>query len=161
MRSNSGIAALLWLLVLVGQVVAAGSESAQPLRIRASIEMTDPASISFTITNVGAEPVALTQPSLPWGDPHNVVLVLVNRRTGETIRKSYPIQDYFGPPDIVSLAPGKYIRGMLNMVPYVEELKKLSKKEDIIAFWYYEANAVDGRSLGKFGGWLEIPRRKQ
>jgi hypothetical protein len=45
------------------------------------------------------------------------------------------------------------LSGRLRLSPEFENLKEAFEKGRVIIFWYYQVDAVAGRSLGQYGGW--------
>lgn len=117
--------------------------------------------LSFVLENAIDLPVVIRKRDLPWEDPANVIAVVVDRKTGVPLRRSTLIQDYFPTPDTVILAPKKNLRGALSLDGYGELSPGQVTRGSLLVAWYYEAKNVEGRQLGTFGGWLEVPMAKK
>ena len=162
MRSRN----LLRMFVLASALYAsafalAAIEGVQPLRIVVAASTTaNHLQLEFAMSNTSDERITIRKRDLPWEDPANVIAVLVAKKSGVPLQKSHLIQDYFPTLETVELAPGQSIRGTLSLTTYDAAFASTTGRGSIVAGWYYGAKDADGRSLGSYGGWLEVPKPK-
>jgi hypothetical protein len=114
--------------------------------------------LEFSLRNNSDRAIVIRQTDLPWGGRFSVVLVVVDRASGEPLKRTYPIEDTFGPLPSVTVTPRQSIQGITNLAALMESSDGEGKKKDLILFWYCSPKAESGAPLGTFGGWIEIPR---
>jgi hypothetical protein len=120
-----------------------------PLAITAkAIDSPEPA-LEFSVTNVSSTAVSIYLAELPWSG--EMVLVAKPDDAPPLIRLPFP--KGIARPDARTLDPGEMLSGRLRLSPEFENLKEAFEKGRVIIFWYYQVDAVAGRSLGQYGGW--------
>ena len=155
---------VLAMLALTAWVMTsyAGDTGAQGLKLAAAATLENGRiQLSFALENEGDLPVVIRRRDLPWEDPANVIAVVVNKKTGIPLQRSTAIQDYFPTPETVRLSPKKDLRGTLSLDSYGQLSPEQVTGGSFLVAWHYEAKNVEGRALGTFGGWLEVPSAKK
>ena len=114
------------------------------------------ATINFEITNRGSAPVRIRDRELPW-NRESASIALVDRKSSATAKVKFPTRDHFG-TGTAEIQPGQTIRGAMRLDRYVVNPLGFLRDHDALVFWYYEARAVGGDSLGEYGGWFRFPR---
>lgn len=96
----------------------------------------------------------LAETQLPWNRESSTVIVIVSAKTGEPIKRTAVIRDYFGPPPVVTMKPGESLKGTVRLDEFFGNRK--GKDRDLLLFWHYTPQSTDNRKLGKYGGWFEF-----
>jgi len=130
-----------------------------PLRVEASATDTvRSGAVAFTITNTSSAPIEINESALPWGNRYSVLLVAVLKRTQETLRAGYPIDDVFVEKTI-RLAPGEQLKGEVALSEHFGELDASRRKSDLLVFWYFAPKGAGGKPLGEYGSWVLLPMK--
>lgn len=112
--------------------------------------------IEFELRNSSPESLSLDETQLPWNRKSGIVLVVVNARSGEPLRRSVGFRDYFGRPPVVSIGPGESLKGTARLSGFFGRSESTYTEQDLVVFWYYSPHAEDGTELGSYGGWFEF-----
>jgi hypothetical protein len=159
MNSRACSAFLLALLLSMPSIFAY-SASPSPLQVSAvqSSKNGKPL-LLFTVTNTSKIPLVIRESRLPWGSRYSTLLTVVRRNDGIQLKGAFPIDDVFS--DIEkSLPPNASLQGEIELGEYAINIKKELARTDLIVFWYYVANSVDGSLLGEYGGWAVLKKDK-
>ena len=162
-RSVSGfLAVILCLSIWASSAsIAADSISVAPLSVIAHFEARNGKLVlAFRIENLSGKPILLSEPNLPWGNRYSVVILAADRKNGEPLKRSYPIDDNFLSSP-VRLLPGEPLDGQVNLMWHIEGLSEKLQTQDVILFWYYNVWGGQDKSLGEYGGWVVVPKNAQ
>lgn len=133
-----------------------------PLQITASYAIADghPV-IRYVFKNISSNPIAVDKSLLPWATLWSTKVVLAYKGPmSDVIPRAGAIDD-IAPPMPVTLKPGEELTGDSPLEDYVSNFMTISKKQEIVLFWLYSAEASDYKTpLGNYGGWLILPRSK-
>jgi hypothetical protein len=113
--------------------------------------------LAFRLENRSQKSLSLREPDLPWGNRYSVIVLAVDRKTGDPLKGVSPIDDSFVYP-VVEIAPGKALVGYVDLPEHIDGLTRTLATRDVILFWYYQARGKDNDSLGEYGGWLTLKR---
>ena len=146
---------LICVAVLVGHAAVAADS---PLSVVASgTTINGTPAIVFKITNTGSDPLKIEEVRLPWKNRYSATVALVDRKSSDTARTKFRIEDNFG-SRLVELHPGQSIDGAISLERFVIDPRQFLKKNDVLIFWYYNPKDSEGRSLGEYGGWFAVPK---
>jgi len=114
--------------------------------------------LNVSLTNVANVPLNIYQGALPWEFRYNLQLLAVKAFLPEGIlEEALPVVDPGGLKEI-QMQPGEMLRGTISLNERFNTLSQDVKKRDIIIFWTYQLETVNGTKLDRLGGWLMIPK---
>jgi hypothetical protein len=155
---RTGLSIVYALLLLLAGAVSA--QTSLPLQVDAYVGPPgkEP-TVSFSITNNTKEAVVINESALPWGDRYGVLLFAVTKREQQPLNARYPVSDIFVEKP-VRLESKASIRGTVRLSDRFSDLSAVLGKDDLLVFWFYEPKDANRAELGKYGGWLLIPKTK-
>jgi hypothetical protein len=112
--------------------------------------------ILFKITNIGRDPLKIEEVRLPWKNRYSATVALVDRKSGDTARPKFRIEDNFG-SRVLELQPGQTIDGAMSLERFVIDARQFVDKNEGVVFWYYQPRDASNQSLGEYGGWFKAP----
>lgn len=139
------------------------SKSTLPLRIEvlSSGHTQQTSSLIFSLTNISENAIQMDDTTVPWGLRVSVLLVATTKRGKENLRPAgYAIEDPFIVKPI-RIAPGETVSGTVLLSEHIDHSALRKNKEDLLVFWHFPAWAVGRKSLGEYGGWVNIPFKKE
>ena len=115
--------------------------------------------LEIGLTAKGAKPIRLYQDSLPWESRYSMVLIAVKaNRTGDLLKKYMPVDD--PGVTVVVLNPGQPMKGRIALNKRFPDLVQTLQESDVLLFWSYQLEPLDGAPLERQGGWLLIPKSR-
>jgi hypothetical protein len=163
LRTIFGLTTLVFLLVLIGY--ATSSVPSDPgltdLGLTASA-VRDPDGgwrLQFELRYTGETPLVLSEGSLPWRNPRDLLLVAcaLNAANARLAAADTPMRTL--PPTSVTLNPGDTLSGSVNLTSKLPGLGAAIQASDVILFWSHEMKSVDSHALPRMNGGVVIPRQ--
>jgi hypothetical protein len=152
--SKAAMVVLMWAIATVTPVMA----SQPTIIVEASGSIVDgKPMIVFKVTNTANQPVQVAASQLPWTQRNNVVITVVNKKSGEPARPKLRIDDNFD-TGVRDIGAGQSMQGVVSLDRYVAGVQELLKKGDLLVFWYYNAPGDASALLGEQGGWFVLSR---
>src|SRR5688572_24730965 len=116
--------------------------------------------LEIGLTAKDAKPIQVYRADLPWASWHSMVLIAVKaNRTGDLLKKLMPVDD--PGPTVVVLNPGQPMKGRIALNERFPDLVQTLRESDVLLFWSYQLEPVDGPPLERQGGWLLIPTSRE
>ena len=107
--------------------------------------------LDITLINQSAHPLTTYQYSLPWGGRYSILLIAVKTDAGGTVLdRSWPIDD--PGPAIVTIKPSETLTGKILLVSRFPGFLEALKERDVVVFWSYQFQSIEGDSLSRVGG---------
>jgi len=163
LKTLFGLATLVGLLCLIGYAATGASpdSNGSDLGLTASAvrEPNGPWRLQFELRYTGDTPLAVTEGSLPWKNPHDLLLV-ARKLTGAGVSLSEtnsPPRDL--PSSSFTLNPGDTLSGSVNLSARLPELATAIRESDVILFWSHEVKSADSQALPRLNGGVVIPRQ--
>jgi hypothetical protein len=99
---------------------------------------------------------ALTS-DLPWVDwSMTLVAVEIDHDSTYVAKERNPVHDSVSGE--IALKPGLVLSGEIDLRQCFPNINEVLKRRDVLLFWSYQMNVIDGKPLPRVGGWLLIPR---
>jgi hypothetical protein len=163
LKTLFGLATLVGLLCLIGYAATGASpdSNGSDLGLTASAvrEPNGPWRLQFELRYTGEAPLAVTEASLPWKNPNDLLLV-ARKLTGAGTSLSEAnsaVREL--PPSSVTLNPGDTLSGSVNLSTRLPELATAVRESDVILFWSQEMKSADSQALPRLNGGVVIPRQ--
>jgi len=163
LRALFGVATLIILLVLFGYATsgAPSDPNLSDLGLTASA-VRDPNSgwrLQFELRYTGETPLILSERSLPWWNPRDLLLVAcaLNAADARLAAADLPIRDL--PPTSLTLNPGDTLSGSVNLSARLPGLATAIRASDVILFWSHAIKSADGQALPRLNGGVVLPRQ--
>lgn len=136
------------------------SESGHPIDTRVNIIPTTKGyQLHIRLTSNMERPIQLYHHTLPWSMCHGIELAIIETGYGGNVLESLePLVDPGGL--VVSLSPGETLTGEVNLSALYPSLKAALRQTDVVVFWNYQPQLVDGTCLERQGGWLLLPKAR-
>jgi hypothetical protein len=154
---------VLPLAALLSLILARAAIADTPLRVEATLGRDrhgDP-TLQFQLTNVSDSPITMDEDELPWEWRYSLKIVsIVRRKERDPLPGISPISDLVEVTKSVTIAPGQTLRGSLrnHLSNYIGNFDEERKRNDLVVFWFYDAEDTNDASLGAYGGWVLVPR---
>ncbi len=135
------------------------SDDMPALTVTVKIAAKETTVLDLELVNKTKKSLRLREHDLPWVGAYSIILVA----TQDVLppERLEPILTFDNPAvREVTLAPGQKLSGRIKLTDRFRCLQDSTKECDVIIFWYYKAESVDNVKLGRFGGWVRIPKHK-
>jgi hypothetical protein len=163
LKTLFGLTALVLLLVLFGYATSGGPSdpNLSDLGLTASA-VRDPNGawrLQFELRYTGETPLVLTEGSLPWKNPRDLLLVACALNAAKTrlAPSEAPMRDV--PPTSLTLNPGDTLSGSVNLSARLPGLAEAIQGSDVVLFWSHEMKSSDSQPLPRLNGGAVIPRQ--
>jgi|ERR1044072_1052562 hypothetical protein len=115
-------------------------------------ELTSPDNrLQITLTNRSSEPVETYEHALPWVGQYSILLIAAKTDAAGTIlQKNLPVDD--PGPATTTIQPGGTLTGEILLANRFPEFLQALKERDIVVFWSYQFQRVDGVPTQRVGG---------
>ena len=95
--------------------------------------------------------------SLPWATVQSLVLVAVKLDAlGTVVEQRFPIDDPSA--EVITLAPGQVLEGAVPLDPRFPGLAAARRKRDVMVFWTWQLETVQGASFPRSSGAVLFPK---
>ena len=111
--------------------------------------------LQATLTNLGDNPVSVTDANVPWARYAMVVTAVEEKRPSSPLKVGFPIEDPLFNA-IVIPARGA-ISGTIDLRDYFPDLSESLKRGKVIVMWSYRLRTEDGRHAERQYGGFTIP----
>jgi hypothetical protein len=147
------------IILMCAALVATPAVASQPaLSVGATSDIVDGKPVVvFKVTNTTSQPVQISVGQLPWKNRHNTVIAVVNRKSGESAKPKFRIDDNFE-TSTIDIRAGQTLQGTVSLERYVVGLGELLQKDDALVFWHYAASGESSAAFGEQGGWFALSR---
>lgn len=163
LKTLFGLTTLVGLLCLIGYAAtgAPSDQNTSDLGLTASAvrEPNGAWRLQFELRYTGEAPLAVTEASLPWKNPHDLLLV-ARKLTGagaSLAEANSAVREL--PPSAVTLNPGDTLSGSVNLSARLPELTTAIRESDVILFWSHEVKSTDSQALPRLNGGIVIPKQ--
>ena len=113
--------------------------------------------LELRLTNHGTKALEIYRSALPWGNTYSMVVVgVVLHGTNEVIQAP-PLIDDPG-PDSILFRPSETLTGSIKLFDRFPKLEDALGKSDVIVFWSYQLETVDGATSQRFNGTVTLKR---
>jgi hypothetical protein len=163
LRTLFGVTTLIILLVLFGYATsgAPSDPNLSDLGLTASAvrDLNGGWRLQFELRYTGESPLVLSERSLPWRNPRDLLLVAcaLNAADPRPAAADFPIRDL--PPTSLTMNPGDTLSGSVNLSTRLPGLATAIRTSDVILFWSHEIKAADGQTLPRLNGGVVLPRQ--
>jgi hypothetical protein len=162
-RTIFGLTTLIVLLVLIGYATSSGPSDPNlaDLGLTASV-VHDPNGVwrlQFELRYTGETPLVLSEGSLPWRNPRDLLLVACALNASNTRLSAADAPMGSLPPTSVTLNPGDTLSGSVNLTSRLPGLGAAIQASDVILFWSHEMKSADSQTLPRINGGVVIPRQ--
>ncbi|MFZ1744760.1 MAG: hypothetical protein WBO24_19445 [Nitrospirales bacterium] len=143
------------------EVVASNTNDKKTVKMNVVLEQPSEGKffLNIALTNTAKVPLSFYQHDLPWEFRYSLQVLAVKAFLPEGIlEESLPVVDPGGLKE-VQLKPDETLHGKISLDKRFHALAQDAKKQDIIIFWTYQLELVDGSQLDRLGGWLLIPKQ--
>jgi hypothetical protein len=114
--------------------------------------------LDIELIYAGERALEIYEHSLPWRGALSIILVAVHANAlGTPLDKEVPIDD--PTPDTLLLEPGTTYRGRISLPSRFPGFAEARRSRDVIVFWSYALQSIDGEQLPRSGGFLLFPKR--
>lgn len=163
LRTLFGVTTLIILLVLFGYATSGAPSdpnfsdlglTASPVR-----DANGTWRLQFELRYTGEAPLVLSERSLPWKSPRDLLLVAcaLNAAGTRLAAADLPVQDL--PSTSVTLNPGDTLSGSVTLAARLPGLATAVRASDVILFWSHELKSPDGPELPRVNGGVVLPRQ--
>lgn len=163
LRTLLGVTTLIFLLVLFGYATsgAPSDPNLSDLGLTASA-VRDPNGawrLQFELRYTGEAPLILSERSLPWKNPRDLLLVAagLNAADPRLAAADLPVREL--PSTSVTLNPGDTLSGSVNVSARFPALATAIRAGDVILFWSHQLKPVGSQDLPRLNGGLVLPRQ--
>jgi hypothetical protein len=113
--------------------------------------------LEMTLRYTGDKDLRVWNSSLPWGNTYSLILVGVEAHAMAT-----PLEKFLRIDDPVTgditIKPGQALTGEVDLTQRFRNLTSALNRIDVLIFWSYQLQPIDGKPLPRVGGWLVIPK---
>lgn len=115
--------------------------------------------LQFDLRYTGESPLVLSEASLPWKNPQNLLLVACTPGAADACLAAadLPVRDL--PPTFLTLNPGDTLSGSVNVSARFPGLATASRSSDVILFWSHEVKPAESKSVPRLHGGVVLPRQ--
>ncbi len=162
-RTLVGLISLIMLLALIGfSATGAPTDSglsdlgltASPIR-----EANGAWRLQFELRYTGETPLVLSEASLPWKNPRDLLLVArqLNVASAPVAERESPGRNV--PDAYLTLNPGDTLAGSVNLSVRLPGLGAAIRESDVLVFWSHQIRSADNPALPRLNGGVVIPRQ--
>jgi hypothetical protein len=113
--------------------------------------------LDITLTNDTAKPLTMFQHSLPWIGWYSIIMLAVKADApGTPLERPSPVDD--PTTGTIVIQPGETLTGQLSLVKQFPDFAEAIKNRDVIVFWSYQLQTIDGDSLPRTAGYVLFTR---
>jgi hypothetical protein len=106
----------------------------------------------------GNDTIRMMDTDLPWGFRDNLLLVpVVLDKERTKLQEVYYIDDPIG--NLITVEPGDRLSGTIYLFNRFPDITKVTKEHDVLLFWSYELQPIDGPALPRASGAIVIPKQ--
>ena len=163
LRTLLGVTTLIILLVLFGYATsgAPSDPNLSDLGLTASA-VHDPNGawrLQFELRYTGEAPLILSERSLPWKNPRDLLLVACALNAADTrlAPADLPLRDL--PSTSLTLNPGDTLSGSVNVSARFPGLATAIRASDVILFWSHELKSQGSQEFPRRTGGVVLPRQ--
>ncbi|GAA0697814.1 hypothetical protein ISN75_12730 [Dyella marensis] len=158
MKTSLGFKLLIALVLLPSYSVDAYSTERDPVVVEAAGVTVGDGHVALNVRfwNCTDKAIALDHRFLPWGQKATGLVVYKGAGVGMELQAIYHADDL--PPHDVTIGPGKFATGLLNLDELYPALRNAKHFDDLVVFWVYDAKITGIPSAGKFGGMVPLSR---
>jgi hypothetical protein len=156
MKISLGFKLLIALVLLPSYSVNAYSIERNPVAVEAAGVTVEDGHVALNVRfwNCTDKAITLDHRFLPWGQKATGLIVYKGAGIGAELQAIYHADDL--PPRDVTISPGKFATGSLNLDELYPALRKARHFDDLVVFWVYDAKITGIPSAGKFGGMVPL-----
>lgn len=157
----AAIKVTLWLglICLVSSSISEGAQTQPSIAVRAAVETgaPEPLSLKVSIANAGDQSINLFRADLPWGTRHALLLIPITLdQTAKRLDESLYVDD--PSPGTITLSPSQESSGHIDLRRRFPGLSATLERTDIILFWSYQCELLDGTKTNRVSGAIVISR---
>ncbi len=115
----------------------------------------DQYNLHIRIQNNGMASVEMFYPTVPWVDPHHMILEAVTLH-GKPLKRYLDFSHYRDAP--ISIQPGEGIEGSFSLNKQFFDLSQKVQEEGVNIFWAYYHRLLSGKEFPPHGGWFLLPK---
>jgi hypothetical protein len=113
--------------------------------------------VEVTLKYTGSRDLEIYHDALPWVNSYSLILIGVEASAmASPLDKHLPIDD--PGPATMTIKPGQRLVGAIDLTHRFRDLTRAVKQHDVIIFWSYQLQPIDGKPLPRVGGWFFIPK---
>ena len=115
--------------------------------------------LRIKLENLSSTPVELRASKLPWEWRYSMwVKAFENDALGSSLDERLPVADVPTSNEAIAVLPGRTLQGSIDLADRFPELEEVLEHHDVVLFWSYAPDLVDGRHVPRLSGSLTIPR---
>lgn len=162
LRILFGLASLVLLLVFIGFSATGAPSDPSPSDLGLTAAPTRAPDgtwrMQFELQYTGDRPLALSERSLPWKSPRDLLLVAtVLNSTRTRLSESEPPAP--APPStLLTLNPGDTLAGSVNLSTRFPALAEALRESDVVVFWSHQVRSTESPSLARLNGGVVLSR---
>ena len=155
-RISLGFKLSLWWVLLAAYSAHAYSTERNPVVAEATGATIGNGRVSLNMKfwNCTDKSITLDHRVLPWGQMATGLIVYKGAGIGKELDTMSLVDDL--PPRDVTIRPGEFVAGTLNLEETFPALRKAKHFDDLVVFWVYDAKVTGIPSAGKFGGMVSL-----
>ena len=162
LRTLFGLTSLVVLMVFIGYAATGASSdpSLSDLSLIASPGRSPNGawSMKFELQNTGDRPLVLSESSLPWKGPRDLLLVTTLLNSAHTRLAEFDMPHQASPPTFLTLNPGDTLEGSVNLSARFPGLTAAVQESDVVVFWSHQIRSMENQSLPRLNGGVVISR---
>ena len=163
LRTRFGCRTLVLLLVLFGYATsgAPSDPNLSDLGLTASAvrDRNGVWRLQFELRHTGEAPLVLSERSLPWKNPRDLLLAAWALSAADTrlATAESPVRDL--PLASLILNPGDTLSGSVNASARLPGLARTIRASDVLLLWSHELKSADSQVLQRLNGGVVLPRQ--
>jgi hypothetical protein len=163
LRTLFGLTSLVLLLVFIGYAAtgAPGDPGLTDLSLTASPVRAQNGTwrLQFDLQYTGEKPVVVSERSLPWKSPRDLLLVVAPLNSARTRLAELDSPPPAPPQTFLTLNPGDTLAGSVNLSARFPGLTAAIQEGEVIVFWSHQIRSMESPALPRLNGGVVISRQ--
>jgi hypothetical protein len=127
-------------------------------RVVVDVTVISALALQMRLTNEADDPVEMPAHQLPWSNAYSTLVVAVETDApGTVLERSTPVDDPV--VGMVTVQPRETLTGQIDLGARFPGLTAALAERDVVVFWSWQLQPLDGQSGPRTGGWVLLPRR--
>jgi hypothetical protein len=156
LRTLFGLTSLVLLLVFIGYAAtgAPGDPGPSDLSLTVSPIRTPNGTwrLQFDLQYVGEKPIVLSERSLPWKSPRDLLLVATPLNSARTRLAEFDSPAQAPSQAFLTLNPGDTLAGSVNLSARFPGLAAAIQEGEVIVFWSQQIRSMESAGLPRLNG---------
>ncbi len=115
--------------------------------------------LDIALTNETAKRLTMYRHSLPWIGWYSIVLLAAKTDAiGTVLERFCPVDD--PGTETIAIQPGETLTGQISLVKHFPGFADAVKHREVIVFWSYQVQPVEGDPLPRTAGYVLFPKAR-